>query len=231
MRTLLVGHKLPLLTPGGLLLLLSLLLSLLPHLAVAVLIGYHSVFLVQVPLLLTASCLLLVKIICDKDFRSGWPLSQKLIYCLLGAIFPLTSPRPGTKQEERHTDKGEAARDTLERSVKSSGAELVFLYLLHCVCLLGGMVVFSVLQQEEEYSATLAKVEEASGLSLDVVLYCICPLCLVLSGGARVLSLYWGPWALVRDSWPWPGILARAWPPLPSSLYSTSGVRVHNMQA
>ena len=191
MRALVQGLKQPLITLGGLLLVLSFLLSLLAHLTVSMTIGFHNIFLSNTPMILNAMIILATKLACDKQFQN-WPLSQKLNHCLLGAVFPISSPRPQkylakktSKCQGNKDDHLEEIEEMSEIPTKRPAAELGFLYLLHTANMIGGMVAFTFLQEGEEYTWTLRKIEDATGISLKIFMYYICPAALLLNAIMR----------------------------------------------
>ena len=72
--------------------------------------------------------------------------------------------------------------------IKISGPEQTFYYLLRLTNLLIGIVTFSVLRQSvPSYADTMAKVESASGVSIEVMIYVVAPTMLVLSALSRIL--------------------------------------------
>lgn len=93
------GHKQSLFNVGGLLLTTSHLMSLLTHVSIVVMLGYYSVYLTTVPLLVASSIIFLTKSCVDKEFRK-WRLGPKLTHSLISAIFPITTPRSKAKESE-----------------------------------------------------------------------------------------------------------------------------------
>ena len=72
--------------------------------------------------------------------------------------------------------------------IKISGPEQTFYYLLHLTNLLVGIITFYVLRQTlPSYAATMAKVEAASGVSIEVMIYVVAPTMLVLSALSKIL--------------------------------------------
>ena len=83
-------------SPGGILYSLSLALSLLCFVVLSVMLGYESIFLAPVPLILSFSVNFVARAVCDKDFKN-WNLGRKITHCLLASIFPVASPRPSNE--------------------------------------------------------------------------------------------------------------------------------------
>ena len=96
MRAFQSGLKQGLLTWGGLLHTFSLAASLTTFVITSVMLGYQSVFLVPLPLIISATVLFVSKSVFDREFRS-WSLGPKISHSLLAAIFPMSSPRMPTK--------------------------------------------------------------------------------------------------------------------------------------
>ena len=90
------GLKQDLMTLGGLLHTFSLFMSLTTFVITSVMLGYHSVFLLPIPLTVTAIGLFVVRSVVDCEFRA-WSLGPKVSHCLLASIFPMSSPRAPTK--------------------------------------------------------------------------------------------------------------------------------------
>ena len=90
------GLKQDLMTWGGLLRTFSLFMSLTTFVITSVMLGYHSVFLLPVPLTITAIGLFVARSFVDCEFRT-WSLGPKVSHCLLASIFPMSSPRTPTK--------------------------------------------------------------------------------------------------------------------------------------
>ena len=107
--------------------------------------------------------------------------------------------------------------------IKSSMSEITFLYLVHGTCLLVSMMVFAVLGQvSQEYVSTLQKVQSASGLSIPLTIYCICPSALLLSLLCTLAyHSTFSPWKAIRDSGR--GCVC---PPLPRSEVTTEWMTV-----
>ena len=95
-RSFQAGPKQGLLSLGGILNSFSLFLSLLNFVFLSVMLGYMSIFLAPVPLIVTSATIFVAKSVVDHEFRA-WRLGPKLTHCLLASIFPLTTPSP--KQE------------------------------------------------------------------------------------------------------------------------------------
>ena len=72
--------------------------------------------------------------------------------------------------------------------IKISGPEQFFCYILHLTNLLFGIIVFSILtEMDPSFTVKMKKVEEASGVSMSVMIYVVGPAALVLSGLLKVL--------------------------------------------
>merc|ERR1712126_66669 len=105
---------------GGILHSLSFILSLLSFVVISVMLGYKTIFLAPVPLIVTFAIIFVAKAISDEDFKS-WSLSHKAKHCLVASIFPISSPRPS---QENSLDEVEGAG--LTEKIKISGPELFF---------------------------------------------------------------------------------------------------------
>ena len=195
MRSFRSGAKQGLFSVGGILLTFSFLMSLFMHVAIVVAIGYHSVYLTTAPLLLASSVLFLVKSCVDKQFRT-WRLGPKLTHCLISGIFPVTTPRPESKVENKQEDSGSVAT----AKVKMAGGELFFSYLLHLAVLVLGIIAFTLLSADLEYAEKMRKLEVVSTISMEVMVYAACPVAFLLSILSQlVYRQYFDPWMLVRS--------------------------------
>ena len=87
------GRKQGLKSLGGILHSLSLILSLLSFVVVSVMLGYKTVYLAPVPLIVTFAIVFVAKAVSDDDFKT-WTLGRKAKHCLVASIFPISSPRP-----------------------------------------------------------------------------------------------------------------------------------------
>ena len=154
MRSFRSGAKQGLFSAGGVLLTFSFLMSLMMHVVIVVAFGYHSVYLTTTPLLLASSALFLAKSCADKEFRT-WMLGPKLTHCLISGIFPVTTPRPESKMDNKKED----SNIVVTAKVKMAGNELFFVYLLHLVFLVLGMVGFTVLSNNPEYTEKMMKLQ------------------------------------------------------------------------
>ena len=90
------GSKQGLFSTGGFLHSLSFVLSLLSFVVVSVMLGYKTVFLAPVPLILAFTVVFVAKSFDDEDFKT-WSFSLKATHCLVASIFPITSPRPASQ--------------------------------------------------------------------------------------------------------------------------------------
>ena len=181
------GAKQGLFSVGGIFLTFSFLMSLFMHVAIVVAIGYHSVYLTTAPLLLASSVIFLVKSCVDKQFRT-WRLGPKLTHCLIAGIFPVTTPRPESKME----NKQENTRSLATAKVKMAGGELFFGYLLHLAVLVLGLIAFTLLSANPEYDEKMRKLEEVSTISMATMVYTACPLALLLS-----MASHCDPWRTI----------------------------------
>ena len=78
--------------------------------------------------------------------------------------------------------------------------ELFFVYLLHLVVLVLGMVGFTVLSTDPEYAEKMMKLEEVSTISMEVMVYAACPVAFLLGVLSQlVFRQYFDPWKLVRS--------------------------------
>ena len=192
------GLKQGLFTRGGLLHTFSLVMSLTTFVITSVMLGYQSVFLVPIPLTITAILLFVVKSAVDREFRA-WDLGPKVSHCLLGSIFPISSPRMPTQVNLLSAlhcyfnvilsqDAEKEADNKFTARIKISGPEQFFSYILHLVNLLIGIAVFTILtEMVPSYAAKMKKVEAASGVSMAMMIYVVGPTALGLSSAAKVL--------------------------------------------
>ena len=167
---------------GGVLLTFSFLTSLLTHVVVVVALGYYSVYLTTVPLLVASCIIFLAKSCVDKEFRR-WRLGPKLTHCLISAIFPITTPRPESKED----DKEENSASRITTKVKVAGNELFFCYILHLFILTLGAVAFAVMNLDPTYAERTRKLEEVSTISMASMVYIACPMALLLSMASQVV--------------------------------------------
>ena len=169
-------------------------MSLITHVVIVVALGYHSVFLTTVPLLFTATVFFLTKSYVDREFRT-WKVGLKITHCLISAIFPITTPRP-TSGNDGNTQ-GET---TTSVRVKMSGGELSFSYLLHGIALLVGIMAFTLLNLDTEYGKKIAKLEEVSTVSMQIMVYMVCPISFLLSMLSQmVYRQFFDPWRSLRS--------------------------------
>lgn len=195
MRSFRSGAKQNLFSVGGLLLTFSFLMSLLMHVAIVVALGYYSVYLTTTPLLIASSVLFLAKSCVDKQFRT-WRLGPKLTHCLIAGIFPITTPRPESKVENKQENTSSLAT----AKVKMACGELFFAYLLHLAILVFGMIAFTILSTDPEYAEKMRKLEEVSTISMEVMVYVACPVAFLLSILSQLIyRQYLDPWRLVRS--------------------------------
>ena len=171
-------HALHNLSKGGMLLSISFLASIMLHIVVAVTLGYKAIFLAPLPLIVCALVLFLSKSCIDGQFRRQG-CGSKLASCLLMSIFPITSTLSSQGKTEERQDNPQNA---FTASVKSTGSELGFVYFLHSMNALIGITSFTILMEvDESFVDTMAKVESASGISFGLLIYVVCPLCLLIS--------------------------------------------------
>ena len=123
------GGKQGLASPGGISLTLSYFFGLMRNVTLSVALGYYSVYLTTTPLLVASSIIFLAKSSVDKEFRR-WRLGPKLTHCLISAIFPITTPRPESKED----DKEEKSASRITTKVKVAGNELFFCHNEKSLC-------------------------------------------------------------------------------------------------
>ena len=194
MRSFQSGAKQGLFSLGGVLLTFSFLTSLLTHVVVVVALGYYSVYLTTVPILVASSILFLAKSCVDKEFRR-WRLGPKLTHCLISAIFPITTPRPESKED----DKEESSVSRITTKVKVAGNELFFCYILHLFIYALGAVGFAVMNLDAAYAEKMRKLKEVSTISMASMVYIACPMALLLSMASQVVyRQHCDPWKAVR---------------------------------
>ena len=188
------GPKQGLFSAGGILLTLSFLMSLITHVVIVVALGYHSVFLTTVPLLFTATVFFMTKSYVDREFRT-WKIGPKITHCLISAIFPITTPRPISG-----TDGNTREETTTSVRVKMSGGELSFSYLLHGIALLLGIMAFTLLNLDSEYGKKMAKLEEVSTISMQFMVYMVCPVAFLLSMLSQMIyRRFFDSWRSLRN--------------------------------
>ena len=92
-----------------------------------------------------------------------------------------------------------------EIKIKISGPELVFGYLLRLANLLLGITVFTLLIHfDQEYASTIEKVRAASGFSMSVMIYLVCPAALLFSAVSKLAYHTWAdPWRKMGSSEKW----------------------------
>ena len=167
---------------GGVLLTFTFLTSLLTHVVVVVALGYYSVYLTTVPLLVASSIIFLAKSCVDKEFKK-WRLGPKLTHCPISTMFWITMPRPETKED----NKEEKSASRITTKVKVAGNELFFCFLLHLFILTLGAVAFAVLNLDPDYTQKMRKLEEVFTISMASMVYIACPLALLLSMASQVV--------------------------------------------
>ena len=201
MRSFQSGAKEGLFSLGGVLLTFSFLTSLLTHVVIVVALGYYSVYLTTVPILVASSILFLAKSCVDKEFRK-WRLGPKLTHCLISAIFPITTPRSKARESEesKELNNHKDSADVVTAKVKIARNELFFCYLLHFFVLILGMIAFAVLNLEPQYAEKMLKLKQASTISMEATVYMACPLALLLSGLSQlVYRKCCDPWKAVKS--------------------------------
>lgn len=97
-------------------------------------------------------------------------------------------------------NKQENTPSFITAKVKMAGNELFFVYLLHLVILVLGMVGFTVLSIDPEYAEKMIKLKKASTISMEVMVYAACPTAFLLSIFYQlVFRQFFHPWKLVRS--------------------------------
>ena len=182
----------------------------------AIAFGYFNIFFSIVPFVLRSVSLLIAKQLGDDSFKS-WTLSQKIAYILPAAIFPLSSPRLKQTTE---------TRNIFIKNIKESASEVMFVYLLHAMNLILCLVSFFILLVlSPAFTATVAKVESASGFPLQLAVFCGCPVAWLLSASFTLLSNFCNPWSAINDLAKWSSLC----PPLPRSQFTTEEIKGLNM--
>ena len=165
-------------------------------------LGYYSVYLTTVPLLVASSIIFLAKSCVDKEFRT-WRLGPKLTHCLISAIFPITTPRSKARESEESKESNkpvDSASEVVTAKVKMAWNELFFYYLLHFFVLILGMIAVTVLNLEPEYAEKMQKLKQASTISMEATVYMACPLALLLSGLSQlVYRKFCDPWKAIKS--------------------------------
>ena len=157
---------------------ITFLASVTPHMVIAVTFGYKSIYLSPAPLLVSAFVLLISKSLIDKQFRRQG-CGFRLVTSMLASIFPIISKLPSRGASSEEQDNGQTR---FMARVKSTGSEFGFVYVLHALNILVGTVSYTVLMQtDENFVVTIEKVEQACGISFAVLIYVVCPVCLLVS--------------------------------------------------
>ena len=90
-------------------------------------------------------------------------------------------------QRSSHDTDDPKEREVTAR-IKISGPEQGFAYILHFINLITCIVVFTVLMQTvPEYADTIRKVQAASGFSMSVMIYIVCPVSFLLAVLAKII--------------------------------------------
>ena len=187
-----IGHKKSLIS--YLLLTSSFLGSLFATLFVTTLYGCIHISLTLVPILLPGLVILLTKMAVDSGFKQ-WSKTDKIVYSLMAAIFPITTPRG--KLDETLPE------DAYARRLKNSKSELTFLYLLQIT---SGLFLTAVLLVLKEFTTTLPTLLQTFD-SRDGLLSIFSPIvlallgfsfCILVSILARLLYNRFSSWVFIR---------------------------------
>ena len=204
MRDYIAGHKSSLLSGAGILLTVSLFLSLSMHIGVVCFLGHASIFFVPLPLAVVAFAILISKSILDSDFKDQ-PMGLKITYSLLAGIFPVSSPRP------RNQDEGKPDA-VISDGEKNSYSELTCLHFLHFLTYLAGTATYVVLSKTSPaFNETMGKIESSSGIDSSWVILLGCPIASLFSVLARLLFNRVEPWSIVQG--PLDRSCCSCWPP------------------
>ena len=177
---------------------LSYISSLSLHLCSTTFLSYASIFITPLPLVILATANLLSKSYFDKTFRS-WPIGRKITFCLLAAIFPVSTP--DKKEAKEDNDEDESTTSVFSR--KLSGAELTFHHLLHSInfCVCAG--IFAYLNfANAEFKDNMMKIKAANGIDPVLLVFIGGPVSMVCSVVFRLLHNYCSPWSLIHGAPP-----------------------------
>ena len=90
MRAFMNGHKQGALGPGGIVLVLSVVLNVFPYFVVMVILGSQSPFLIPVALTFNSALVLLVKLCIDKEYRK-WNIEEQINHAICAPLFIVPS--------------------------------------------------------------------------------------------------------------------------------------------
>ena len=133
----------------------------------------------------------------------------------MSLVISRSAPRTG------ETEQAEEEADTLTVHRKITSKELAFSYSLHLLNLVCGATIFTVLSwTDDHYAEAVRKVEDASGVSLSLLIYLICPILALVSIALRAAASSMSPWKAARlpddseDNSCW-AKFCQWWPPVP----------------
>ena len=202
-----IGHKKSFIS--YILLTFSFLGSLFATLVVTSLYGCIHISLTLVPIFVPALLILLTKTAVDSSFKQ-WSKTDKIVYSLIGAIFPITTPRERLDET--------LMEDAFARRLKNSKSELTFIYLVQITSSLLLTVVLLILN---EFTTTLPnllqKFDSRGGLlsifNPIVLVFLGFSSCILVSILTRLLYNQFSSWVFIRK----PSSKGSCCPPLPRS--------------
>ena len=175
MRTFMNGHKQGMLGPGGILLVLSVVLNVFPYFVVMVILGSQSPFLIPVALTFNSALVLLVKLSIDKEYRK-WNIEEQINHAICAPLFIVPS------------------QTTRNLMVKDSVGEIMFYYVLNFLQWLAMIPFFHV------FPELLEKVDKMHlPMATSVLVYIVLPVCILLSAVFRGLHYMKDAWAFGRQ--------------------------------
>ena len=169
------GYKQGVAGVGGICLLLSIVLNVLPYVINMVILGSTQPFLIPAFLIFNVAVLLLVKICVDKDFRK-WKFEEIVNHGLCATFFIVTSkPTPSTL-------------------TKDSVREVIFYYGLNLIHWVVSITLYQV------FPELLQKCEKMQvPVETQMVIYLVPPLCILLSALFRAAYHMKDAWAFGRQ--------------------------------
>ena len=169
------GGKQSLLSFGGLALIVSIVLGLLPSVITMIILGSNSVFFIPLPTIFLSLVIFLFKVCFDKDF-SKMPFDKMVIHAFTALFFIKTTERKSTTKEKE-----------LE---KNSTGEVIFLYLVNLTQTVMVMAIFGIYPQFFEKTFPF--------IDISILLFVVSPASLLLSLLTRLIYFSKHAWAFGR---------------------------------
>jgi hypothetical protein len=183
-----VREKQGLFSAGGVTLTISFICALMLHVTYAVTMGYFTIYATPIPFLFPVITILVTKWCTDEHF-SNWTFPEKIVFCLIASIFPITTPRPRQDEEEVESE------TTYVMKKKKSSQEITFLYMVQAINFVLGLLVFGVLLNfAPGYEASIDSVKRASSVDLTLAMFVGGPIALMASVAFRIIYIYCEAW-------------------------------------